>query len=169
VKGCLALLSDPRWNSAFSASERTLIDRVLPWTRSLADVTADIPALVEECRNRRTELILKPNSMYGGIGVVAGWEADTNQWWHALQKGVVEGAIVQERVVAVDDLVVNRQTLTEDAWRTLWGVFYTPRGFAGARCWMVPTDAQAVIGLEWGKEVLAAGVFHYQDGVTGVR
>ncbi|MET8758741.1 hypothetical protein [Lentzea sp. NPDC004782] len=166
-KGCLALLSDPSWGGAFTAEERALIDRMLPWTRSLnRGSTVDVQRLVEECRNRREELILKPNSMYGGIGVVAGWEATPDQWWTALRHGVANGAIVQERVTAVPDVVVNPETGEEERWRTLWGPFYTPRGYAGARCWMVREDGPAVIGLAQGKEVLAAGVFHCDNSTS---
>jgi hypothetical protein len=159
-KGCLAVLSDPRYGSAFSADERDLIDRVLPWTRSLNQDTAQATQdLVEQCRDRRPDLIVKPNSMYGGIGVVAGWEADSLEWWDALKKGVANGAIVQERVTPRPDVVLDPETGVEVDWRTLWGVFYTPNGYAGARSWMVQDSGPAVIGLQHGKEVLAAGIF----------
>jgi hypothetical protein len=126
----------------------------------------DTQRFVDECRDRREDLILKPNSLYGGIGVVAGWEATPEQWWNALRHGVVNGAIVQERVTAVPDVVVNAETGEEERWRTLWGPFYTPRGYAGARCWMVREDGPAVIGLAQGKEVLAAGVFHCDSSTS---
>jgi hypothetical protein len=153
-KGCLALLSDPRWGSAFTPAERALVDRVVPWTRSLE------PGLVDECLARREELILKPNSMYGGIGVVAGWETPAPAWADAVRTAVRDGAVVQQRAVPRPDVVVDRDTGEEQDFRTLWGIFYTPRGYAGARCWMVPVTGRAVIGLEYGKELLAAGVFH---------
>jgi hypothetical protein len=160
-KGCLALLSDPRWGSAFTPAERALVDRTLPWTRQLR------PDLVDECLARRDELILKPNSMYGGIGVVAGWETPAEQWERRIAAGIRDGAIVQRRVVPRTDVVVDPETGADGDWRTLWGVFYTPRGYAGARCWMVPVTGRAVIGLDYGKEVLAAGVFHLGEGVEG--
>jgi len=161
-KGCMALLSDPRSNAMQTAEERALVERVLPWTRSINQDTPDLQALIEECRDRRSELILKPNSMYGGIGVVAGWEADSQQWWEALKKGVADGAIVQDRVEPVPETVVNPATGLEEEWRTLWGVFYTPNGYAGANDWRIPEAGSTVLGLKT-KKVLAAGVFHFPD------
>lgn len=153
-KGCLALLSDPRRGGDFTAAERDLVDRILPWTRQLR------PELAAECLDRREELILKPNSLYGGIGVVAGWEAPPAEWAERIAAGIRDGAIVQQRVVPRTEIVVDPETGADEEWRTLWGVFYTPRGYAGARSWMVPVAGRAVIGLAYGKDVLAAGVFH---------
>ncbi|MGX6608354.1 hypothetical protein ACWKSP_40490 [Micromonosporaceae bacterium Da 78-11] len=161
-KGCLALLSDPRWGYGFSARERELIDRVLPWTRSLNDLgPAETQELIEYCRNHRTELILKPNSLYGGIGVVAGWEVESSTWWQELRRGVLNGAIVQRRVTPRPEPVYDPRIGEEVPYRALWGIFYTPQGYAGARCYMVPPSGSAVIGLASGKEVLSAGVFEY--------
>jgi hypothetical protein len=153
-KSCLALLSDPRWQAAATADERALVDRVLPWTRSLH------PGLVEECRARRAELILKPNALYGGIGVIAGWDTGDREWADALTAGVRDGAIVQRRVRQRPEVVVDRTTGADTTWRTLWGIFYVPTGYAGARCWMVPDGGPSVVGIAQGKDVLAAGVFH---------
>ncbi|WP_309117982.1 hypothetical protein [Saccharothrix sp.] len=36
--------------------------------------------LLEYCRDRREQLILKPQNEFGGIGVVAGWECDDRRW-----------------------------------------------------------------------------------------
>uniref|UniRef100_UPI000849A7B7 hypothetical protein n=1 Tax=Actinacidiphila rubida TaxID=310780 RepID=UPI000849A7B7 len=71
-KAALALLSDPRARAALPAAQQDLVDRFLPWTRTLpADPGAD-RALLEQCMDLREELILKPSAQYGGNGVVAG-------------------------------------------------------------------------------------------------
>lgn len=162
-KGCMALLSDPRWNGVLTADERALVDRVLPWTRSINRDVPQLEALIEECRDRRPGLILKPNSMYGGIGVVGGWECDSAQWGEALERGMAEGAIVQERIEPAPETVVNPATGADEEWRTLWGVFYTPNGYAGANDWRIPAAGSTVLGLATKKE-LAAGVFHFVGG-----
>lgn len=59
-KGCLALLSDTRSRDAFSPEERSLIDSILPWTRTLTDRVSDRGDVIEQCRDNSDDLILKP-------------------------------------------------------------------------------------------------------------
>ncbi|AEV88364.1 hypothetical protein ACWT_7354 [Actinoplanes sp. SE50] len=158
-KGALALLSDPRRRAAFTAAEQAVIDRVLPWTRSLTD--ADELGLIDLGRERRETLILKPNGYYGGVGVIAGWETPEADWERALREGVADGAIIQERVVPRSEPVVDPGTGEVQPWQAAWGLFYTPEGFAGAYGRAVPAFESAVIGVTAYKNTRTAGVFHY--------
>ena len=167
-KGCLALLSDPRWQSSFSPDELALVDRVLPWTRSLKTQSAvDGQDLLAYCIQEREELILKPNGYYGGVGVVPGWETSAADWQRALSVGVAEGSIVQKRIVPRFEPVVNPDTGREEPWHAAWGLFYTPRGYAGAYARAVPAFESAVIGVTAYKNTRTAGVFHYAAGEPG--
>jgi hypothetical protein len=102
-KMSLALLSDDRYSSLFSAGERAAIDRHIPWTRRFRDGPStrggaeirDLPAYVAE---HRDSLVLKPNDEYGGKGVVLGWTVDDHEWEQVLKVALHEAYVVQEAV-----------------------------------------------------------------------
>ncbi|HEX4817781.1 MAG TPA: hypothetical protein VFV66_33995, partial [Nonomuraea sp.] len=154
-KACLALMSGPGHRDAFSAEERALFDRVLPWTRVLT------PDLIEECRARREELILKPSGLYGGKGVVPGWERTDAEWVTALRAELPAGAIVQDRVAPRGEPVPGQA----EPWSAVYGFFYTPNGHAGVDARVAPARHSSVIGLTINETALPAGVFHVLDGV----
>ena len=108
-KGCMALLSDHGRSGAFSPAEQAIIDRVIPWTRSLNQGHTD-KDLLDECRARRERLILKPSGLFGGHGVVPGWERTDAEWHEALREAVTMGATVQDRVVPRDEPVAQSAT-----------------------------------------------------------
>ncbi|AUG77902.1 hypothetical protein CFP65_3095 [Kitasatospora sp. MMS16-BH015] len=164
-KACLAMLSDPRARSSFDAAEQAVIDRVVPWTRAIGGAFA-LPsaALVEECMDRRTELILKPNARYGGSGIVAGWEVEEQAWRLALESVDAAGAIVQQRVVPRAEPVVSPETGAVEEWQAAWGLFVTPQGYAGSYARALPANESAVIGIGAHAMTRTAGVFTYQDG-----
>lgn len=143
-KGALALLSDPRLRTGFSDAERALVDRVLPWTRLL------VPDLLEHCRDHREELILKPRADYGGAGIVAGWHCTDAEWRDELASAVQAGYIVQRRLGARPERVVDPQTGAVRDWTATWGMFLMPTGYAGSY----------VRALEDSDGVVRAGTFH---------
>jgi len=101
-KGTLALLSDDRHRSAFTAGERGCADRLLPWTRQFRSRVTDpagtqVDALAYAEAHRR-ELVLKPALLHGGAGVVAGWRTAAEQW-RAELKNAVDGPFVLQRRV----------------------------------------------------------------------
>lgn len=156
-KGCLALLSDPAHHHAFTAEELALVDRVLPWTRSLlGDVPDDVMA---HCRHRREQLILKPNGRYGGSGIVAGWETGADRWERELVAAAAEGCVIQERVIPRTEPVVNPRTGLIEQWQAAWGLFLTPDGYAGAYARALPAGQSAVIGISVNPGTCTAGVF----------
>lgn len=160
-KGTLALLSGPRSRSVFSEEELALIDRVLPWTRSLGgEANSDDADIIECCRERRQELILKPNANYGGAGIVAGWETSARDWWEALI-GASSGCVVQERVVPRLEPVIDPKTRSLQQWQAAWGLFVTPDGYAGAYARALPAGESAVIGIGANAKTRTAGVFVY--------
>ncbi|MGH8700162.1 MAG: hypothetical protein ACREVR_03155, partial [Burkholderiales bacterium] len=105
VKAFFAVLTDERNARLFSAEERALIARHVPWTRMLADThtthDGEEIELLEFTRRRRENLVLKPNDEYGGAGVMLGWEADEQQWDAAIERALSgqQGRwVVQERI-----------------------------------------------------------------------
>ncbi|MEY9943829.1 hypothetical protein [Kitasatospora sp. GAS1066B] len=125
-KGAMALMSDPRVRAGLSDAETALVDRILPWTRMLT------PELVDHCRQYRDELILKPRADYGGAGIVAGWESTDREWQETLDASVDAGFIVQRRVGARPETVVDPDTGELSEWTATWGLFLLPSGYAGS-------------------------------------
>jgi hypothetical protein len=162
-KGCMALLSDHD-PAAFSAPERALIDRVIPWTRLLSEpsLRAD-PDLLDRCRAERERLILKPAGLFGGHGVVPGWETPEDEWAEALRASASTTAIVQRRVVPRTEPVADETSGEQLPWHGVYGFYYTPTGFAGIHARVAPVERSAVIGLTTNRSVRSAGVFHTEE------
>jgi len=101
-KASLAVLSDERNASLFSAEERAAIEAHIPWTCRVEErhslfhgqMIDMLPYVLEH----REDFVLKPNDDYGGKGIVLGWETDAVGWVQALQTALTEPYIVQERV-----------------------------------------------------------------------
>jgi len=91
-KMSLALLSDPRYERIYSASQRAAIHRHIPWTRRVR------PELAEEIAHRRETLVLKPNDEYGGKGVVLGWTVEQAEWEATIDVATTQSYVVQEAV-----------------------------------------------------------------------
>ena len=101
-KMSLALLSDDRYASLYSAAERRAIDTHIPWTRKMREghttyqgKTVDLVDLVMRKRDR---FVLKPNDEYGGKGVVLGWTVDQHEWEQTVLAGLTASYVVQEKV-----------------------------------------------------------------------
>src|SRR5438067_2477103 len=101
-KASLAVLSDERNATLFSAAERAVIAAHVPWTRVVEErwteqggVRIDLLPWIAANRER---LVLKPNDEYGGKGIVLGWSVDDAAWERAVRAALNEAYVVQERV-----------------------------------------------------------------------
>jgi uncharacterized circularly permuted ATP-grasp superfamily protein len=102
-KMSLALLSDDRYSSLYTADDLAAIARHIPWTRKVRDGAAtyrgktvrDLAEFVVEHRDR---MVLKPNDEYGGKGVVLGWTVDQQEWEQSLAVALSQSYVVQEAV-----------------------------------------------------------------------
>ena len=104
-KAFFAVLTDPRRAGLFSARERELIRRHVPWTVQVreARVARDAAAvdLLPHLRAHREQFVVKPNDEYGGSGVTLGWETTESEWERALDRALAErdrGWVAQERI-----------------------------------------------------------------------
>ncbi|MFF2567044.1 hypothetical protein [Streptomyces sp. NPDC058084] len=158
-KNALALLSDPRWATTFDAVERDLVDRVLPWSRTLGRTAS--PDLLDVCRERREHLILKPGAGHGGLGTFVGWECDDDAWREALAIAVDHGYLAQERVVPRPEPVLDPVTGVVDHRVAAVGVFLTSRGYAGAHARVNRADAGAIVGMSANPDTRMACVFSH--------
>jgi hypothetical protein len=163
-KGSLALLSDPRWRAAFTDGEVELFDRVLPWTRLLADTETEAGGeavkLLDYCRAERHKLILKPCNDHGGRGITVGWMSTDRDWAAALESAVAGKHIVQERVQQRHEPVVDPETGLLESWIACWSTFLTPMGYSGSHIRALPSDQLGIINRGANAATRLTGVFH---------
>jgi uncharacterized circularly permuted ATP-grasp superfamily protein len=101
-KAFFALLGDEAFAGLMSDEERRFVERVVPWTRKLEERRTlrggrEVD-LVAHCLERRDELVLKPAHGYGGRSVYVGDETSSEQWRRAIEAGLGQPWVVQERV-----------------------------------------------------------------------
>ncbi len=101
-KASLAVLSDERNATRFTAAERQAIEVHVPWTRRMEERhtlyqgrRVDLIPFVLE---HREHLVLKANDEYGGKGIVLGWEVAAADWERAVQQTQAHPFVVQDRV-----------------------------------------------------------------------
>lgn len=101
-KAFFAILTDEAFASLLSAEEALLVRRAVPWTRRVAERRTERGGrevdLVPYVLSHREELVLKPAHGYGGRSVLVGDEATPEAWAEAVQAGLREPWVVQERV-----------------------------------------------------------------------
>jgi hypothetical protein len=103
-KAFFALLTDEEFGDLFSAEEREIAARHIPWTRLVKEGTTTRNGkrldLIPHIRTERHDLVLKPNDDYGGHGVTLGWETDGKAWDETLSKALSGHAawVVQEKI-----------------------------------------------------------------------
>ncbi len=106
-KAIFALLDDPDHESLFDADEIAALRRHIPWTRPLREGYASYRSrridLLDFVLAHRDRLVLKPNSDYGGRGVVLGWECDDAKWRQAVLDALGASFIIQERVEVLQE------------------------------------------------------------------
>jgi hypothetical protein len=154
-KGCLALLYEDDHRSVFSAAENDLIDRVLPWTRTLRAgetfVGGQRTDLVGYVLANRSELVLKPSLLHSGLGVVLGWKTDQRTWTEAVRAGLRSRFVVQRRVRPAAERFPADDTATGSRELVLnWGVFAVGRGYSGAFVRALPDPDPGIINAATG-------------------
>ncbi|HEV8210012.1 MAG TPA: hypothetical protein VGP77_07805 [Vicinamibacterales bacterium] len=110
-KAFFAILTDERYSGLFSAEERAMIRRHVPWTALVEErrVTVDGRAvdLVPYLRAQREQFVIKPNDEYGGTGVTLGWETSEADWDAAIARALAErarGWVAQQRITVRREL-----------------------------------------------------------------
>lgn len=100
VKTFFAVLTDERNAKYFSAEERELIQRHVPWTRVVEDVKTEHDGkpieLLAYIRKNQKNLVMKPSDEYGGMGVTLGWEVDQKDWERAIKDALPGGKLAKE-------------------------------------------------------------------------
>lgn len=148
-KSTLALLSEHR--EELTDDEKALVDRLLPWTRSLRDVPRD------RLRADRENLIVKASGDFAGAGVHAGWQLTDREWVELLDGVEKEPYVVQERVRPTPDFVPG----DDRPWLTTWGWFVTDQGFAGMSIRSNPAANGAVVSYAGNPATRVSGLLVY--------
>ena len=101
-KALFAMLTGDGAELPFTAAEREVIQRHVPWTRRVRQgkTTHDGTEvdLIETIREGRRHLVLKPNDDYGGHGVILGWQCSDSEWDAALTDALERDYVVQQRI-----------------------------------------------------------------------
>jgi hypothetical protein len=142
-KAFFAILTDDEaFGGLLTAEERTFVDRLVPWTRKVAERhtrragrTVD---LVPHILENRTGLVLKPAHGYGGQAVFVGDETEPAAWEEAVLGALGAPWVVQERVTIPEEPfpVFDDGTLRFAALKVNTNPFYVRGARSGAvtRC-----------------------------------
>lgn len=95
-KSAWELFTDPVFSRRFRPAQQRLFHAHLPWTRLVRQAAVsgpdgrrvDLPAYI---RRHRATLVLKPNTLYGGQGVVIGARATQGLWERTLAQALRGG------------------------------------------------------------------------------
>jgi len=92
-KSSWEIFTDPAYARHFTSAQRQLFRNYLPWTRLVRDAVVSDPAgrrvgLPSYIRRNRSQLVLKPNTLYGGQGVVVGDTVTQAVWEKTLAKAL---------------------------------------------------------------------------------
>jgi len=135
-KSLLEIWSSSRFARRFSASERAVFRRHVPWTRLLGERFTDGPDgrridLVAHARRHRTRLVLKPNRSCGGEGVLIGPETAQSKWERAIARALrgEEPAVVQTWIpgATVRSPVLRAGRVALERFYTNFGLMASPR------------------------------------------
>ena len=92
-KSAWELFTDARYAGYFTASQRRLFREHLLWTRLVREEVVSDPAgrlidLPPFVRRHKDRLVLKPNTMFGGEGVVIGRTVTQREWERTLHRAL---------------------------------------------------------------------------------
>lgn len=146
------LYHDAIWRE-LSSAERSFVRSVVPRTRLLGSdfavvSPAERKATIDECRQRRQDLVLKPATGQASRGVQLGAAMTDREWHTALQDAEHGDYLVQDRVVPLDEQVINPADMTLEKWHATLGVFCDGEGFGGVRVMGQRADRVGIFG--WG-------------------
>lgn len=103
-KSCWEMFTDEAYARYFTPAQRRLFRHHLPWTRLVREAAVSDPSgrrvgLTTYIRRRKDHLVLKPNTLYGGQGVVVGDTVSQSVWEQTLSKALRGRThyVVQER------------------------------------------------------------------------
>lgn len=110
LKSVLAIMSDRKYHHIFTEREVDAFSKFIPWTRLVRDCETEYRGTQIRLKHfipeNKDQLVLKPNSGYGGFGVVIGADVGGTEWTDTLAKALSPGNnyVVQEMVPLPKDM-----------------------------------------------------------------
>jgi hypothetical protein len=157
----LALLSELTESSLFNAAEKKILRQLVPWTRRTSSVRlhaeAAAPPTVEEVRNQRQALVLKPKMGKSGAGVQVGAFVEPAVWERLVDAAFEAGDwVVQERLVSRPHRFQcgEQGSAPHDV---VWSFFTFGREYGGSELRMVQQGTTGVISASMGS--VLGGIF----------
>jgi hypothetical protein len=90
------------------------------------------PDLASYCLTHRAELLIKPSVGWGAAGAVRGSETSDRAWAQTVADRMGCGYVIQRVVTPALEPVWDPDEPEPQDWAANWGVFVTPRGYAGS-------------------------------------
>jgi len=151
-KGALAILTDEANRPLLTPDERASLDRLLPWTRMVRSGPVTVAGqqvdLLSYALARQADLVLKPTLLFGGIGVVAGWLTEPDEWRQQIEAALDGPYVLQERVNPNVELFPGESGL--EPWSLIWADFNMVRGPAGLWIRAIPGDQPNIVNMTQG-------------------
>lgn len=119
-KSSFAILSDETYSGLFTENQLAVIRDHIPWTRNLVEGRTLYHGreivLTDFLRQNRDIFLLKPNDDYGGQGITLGWETEAGEWEKAIEEGLGDAYVVQERAAVEKKIfpVFDREVTLEE-------------------------------------------------------
>jgi hypothetical protein len=137
-KSAWEIFTDARYAGAFTSAQHRLFREHLLWTRLVREERVsdpqgrlvDLPAYI---RRRRSWLVLKPNTLFGGEGVLIGSEVSRREWERGLHRALRgrERYVVQERACIPTDTFPTLTARGGVSWQercVVSGFFFSSTG-----------------------------------------
>jgi hypothetical protein len=162
-KGTLAMVSDPDNAAAFSASERAVVERLVPWTRLVHDTVIDQDGrrvdVAEVAGRDQDDLILKPVGGYAARGVTPGWAVDPQTWRGAVAGAIGRPWVLQRRVRPITELSpVLGPGIELGGFDLNWGAFLVGDRYNGMMIRATPSRDAGLISTAMGASIGACFV-----------
>jgi hypothetical protein len=151
-KASLGLLYEPGIWSSLSRPEQELVQRRVPWTRlvgqeSSATATTARRALIEECVERREDLVLKPSNLALGTGISMGSDVAERRWRAMLTEPDRPDYVVQQRIYPDPEVIIDPDSGEPEEWDVNWGIYFSSDGYNGTWVRARRTKEKGIIGL----------------------
>jgi hypothetical protein len=137
-KAAWELFTDPAYSRHFTASQRRLFRDHLLWTRLVREDRVTDPAgrlvdLPPFIRRNRRRLVLKPNTLFGGEGVVIGHTVSQAEWERELAAAIRgrQAYVVQQLAAIPTDTFPHLTPQGSAAWQekhVVSGFFFSSAG-----------------------------------------
>jgi len=139
----IALLSEHEESQLYSADEREIIKKYIPWTRKTDKDTTTYQGekidLKEFVKTHKELFVLKPSQGYGGKGIQIGGNSTPAQWEESVERSFQEKTwVIQERV-SIPQLLFQYGESGCVEHDTVWGFYVFGNSFGGTWLRVLPS------------------------------